>query len=445
MLAAGLGVQVDEITESYELEPAPEDIEVATGVIAKGTVAAMRFQITGVVAGEPVIVVEHVTRMRPDLRPDWAQPAQPGGSYRVEITGEPSYVVDICPTSEQGDHNYAAILAAAGRIVNAIPKVIAAPAGIRTTLDLPLGTGKGLCPGTMSTSTRTMVEVTDPLASSPRVRPARRSGRSSTWTAPWCVDSPRRCTRGHRLRNGQSGFGELSGILEASVGTRSAGCSSPGLLVARRGYLAGDSLTDLEALGDELFHSRVLPRLFPMMAGVVAAHQERGHTVALSSSALTMHARPVGRTPGHHPPAVQSLRGRRGRPADRSHRPPHHLGPEQGPGGHRLCHRQRHRSDAELLLRRRHRGSAGAQRRRPSARGQPAARAGGGRRPQRLAHPAGQLRRGAPVVVPHPALRDAMIARTVRRHRGRPQSAPAPHAAATCLVVHAPASTASMT
>ena len=144
MLAAGLGVEVDEITESYELEPAPEDIEVATGVIAKGTVAAMRFEINGMVGGRPVIVVEHITRVREDLRPDWAQPAQPGGSYRVEITGEPSYVVDICPTSSRGDHNYAAILAAAGRIVNAIPDVIAAPAGIRTTLDLPLGTGKGL-------------------------------------------------------------------------------------------------------------------------------------------------------------------------------------------------------------------------------------------------------------------------------------------------------------
>lgn len=144
MLAAGLGVEIDEITEHFELDPAPEDIEVATGVIAEGTVAAMRFEINGMVGGKPVVVVEHVTRVRGDLRPDWAQPAQPGGSYRVEITGEPSYVVDICPTSNRGDHNYAAILVGAGRIVNAIPAVIDAPAGIRTTLDLPLVTGRGV-------------------------------------------------------------------------------------------------------------------------------------------------------------------------------------------------------------------------------------------------------------------------------------------------------------
>ncbi|RRO14337.1 diacylglycerol kinase [Saccharopolyspora rhizosphaerae] len=142
-LAAGLGVEVDEITEHVEREPAPEAFDVAAGHIPRGGTAAVRFEITGVVAGRPAIVVEHVTRLREDLRPDWARPAQPGGSYRVEITGEPSYAVDICPTSRQGDHNHAAIVAAAGRIVNAIPAVVAAEPGIRTTLDLPLGTGKG--------------------------------------------------------------------------------------------------------------------------------------------------------------------------------------------------------------------------------------------------------------------------------------------------------------
>ena len=143
-LAAGLGVEVDEIRDSVEQEPAPEDLDVAAGRIAKGTVAALRFQIEGMVKGHSVIVIEHVTRLRADLRPDWAQPAHPGGSYRVEITGEPSYVVDIIPTSQHGGAPYAAILAAAARIVNSIPDVLAAAPGIRTTLDLPLLTGRGV-------------------------------------------------------------------------------------------------------------------------------------------------------------------------------------------------------------------------------------------------------------------------------------------------------------
>jgi hypothetical protein len=142
-LAAGLGIEVDSIEENCEREPAREDFDIAAGHVPRGSVAALRFEIRGMVAGRPAIVIEHVTRLREDLRPDWPQPAQPGGSYRVEITGEPSYGVDICPTSRHGDHNHAAIVAAAGRIVNAIPAVVAAQPGIRTTLDLPLITGSG--------------------------------------------------------------------------------------------------------------------------------------------------------------------------------------------------------------------------------------------------------------------------------------------------------------
>jgi hypothetical protein len=143
-LAAGLGIEVDEITESYIREPAPEAFDIAAGHIPKGGVAALQFEIRGMVKGRPAIVIEHITRLREDLRPDWPQPAQRGGCYRVEIVGEPSYRVDICPTSRKGDHNHAAIVAAAGRIVNAIPAVVAAAPGIRTTLDLPFVTGKGL-------------------------------------------------------------------------------------------------------------------------------------------------------------------------------------------------------------------------------------------------------------------------------------------------------------
>jgi hypothetical protein len=157
MMAKGLGIEVDEIVEDWEAEPAPETYDIAAGRIKKGTIAALKFSISGLVAGHPAIVVEHVTRTRDDLRPDWARPAVGGGSYRIEITGEPSYVVDVVPSSEHGDHNHASIVAACGRIVNAIPDVLAAAPGIRTTLDLPLPTGRGT--------------YAAPVASSGRVQP----------------------------------------------------------------------------------------------------------------------------------------------------------------------------------------------------------------------------------------------------------------------------------
>ena len=143
-LAAGLGISLDEVTETYVREPAPEDFDIASGHIPKGTAAALRFEVRGMLDGKPAVVLEHITRLRDDLRPDSPQPAQEGGSYRVEITGAPSYAMDICLSSRKGDHNHADLVATAARVVNAIPAVVAAPPGIRTTLDLPLITGNGL-------------------------------------------------------------------------------------------------------------------------------------------------------------------------------------------------------------------------------------------------------------------------------------------------------------
>lgn len=143
-LAAGLGLELDAVEESYVRFPAPEDFDIASGHIRQGTAAALRFEVRGMLDGAPAVVLEHVTRLRDDLCPDWPQPAQPGGSYRVEITGEPSYALDLCLSSPNGDHNHAGLVATAMRVVNAIPAVVAGEPGIRTTLDLPLVTGRGL-------------------------------------------------------------------------------------------------------------------------------------------------------------------------------------------------------------------------------------------------------------------------------------------------------------
>jgi 2,4-diaminopentanoate dehydrogenase len=143
-LAAGLGIELEAVVDIYSREPAPEDFEIASGFVPKGSAAALRFEVRGLVDERPAVVLEHVTRLSADLCPQWPQPAQPGGSYRVEITGEPSYAMDVCLGSRNGDHNHAGLVATAMRIVNAIPAVVAAEPGIRTPLDLPLVTGKGL-------------------------------------------------------------------------------------------------------------------------------------------------------------------------------------------------------------------------------------------------------------------------------------------------------------
>jgi hypothetical protein len=97
-----------------------------------------------VVAGRPAIVLEHVTRLRDDLAPDWPHALSGKGSYRVEIEGSPRMRCELEMEGEHdGDPNTAGLLVTATRIVNAIPTVCAAAPGLLTPLDLPLVTGRG--------------------------------------------------------------------------------------------------------------------------------------------------------------------------------------------------------------------------------------------------------------------------------------------------------------
>jgi HAD superfamily hydrolase (TIGR01490 family) len=100
---------------------------------------------------------------------------------------------------------------------------------------------------------------------------------------------------GHRIRRRQAGIGEVLGVIEASVRYRLGRMEFERLVVRAAGYLRGESAADLAELGEYLFRQHIEDRVFDAMRDIVAAHQERGHTVALSSSALTIHVEPVAR------------------------------------------------------------------------------------------------------------------------------------------------------
>lgn len=155
-LAAGLGVVIDDIEETNERLPAAESFDTPTGHIAAGTIAAMRSTLTGYIGGKPTFVLDHVTRMRDDIAPDWPQPnisippkdlgygpASGRGLYRVEIEGSPSVRCEF-EMAQDHDHDLGARIAGASRMVNAIPAVCAAPPGLLCALDLPLIPGRGL-------------------------------------------------------------------------------------------------------------------------------------------------------------------------------------------------------------------------------------------------------------------------------------------------------------
>jgi HAD superfamily hydrolase (TIGR01490 family) len=101
-----------------------------------------------------------------------------------------------------------------------------------------------------------------------------------------------------RIRRRQARIGEVLGVVEASIRYRLGRMQFERLIVRAAGYLKGESLRELDELGERLFVRHIAPRVYPRMREIVAAHQDRGHTVALCSSALTIHAEPVARALG---------------------------------------------------------------------------------------------------------------------------------------------------
>jgi len=144
-IAAGLDIVLDEpLTEYVDQQPAEFDTDSVSGDVKAGTRGAVRFELRGQVDGIDRVVLEHVTRTHPDQMPEWPQPAEGGGGYRVIVTGEPFMQLDFTHHGEHGDHNVSGMITTAQRIVNAVPAVVASPGGLVTALDLPLVTGRGL-------------------------------------------------------------------------------------------------------------------------------------------------------------------------------------------------------------------------------------------------------------------------------------------------------------
>ncbi|OBG27507.1 hypothetical protein A5764_02810 [Mycobacterium sp. 852002-51057_SCH5723018] len=141
MVAEALGVQLDEIRESYEFAPAPRRLETLSGVIEPGNVAAVWFRCIGVVDGEEVITIEHVDRMAVDVAPDWPKSRAGGidGVWRVIIEGEPSFDAEFetgfKSTEDSTDHG---LLATGMRAINAVPWVCNAAPGLVDALHIPL-------------------------------------------------------------------------------------------------------------------------------------------------------------------------------------------------------------------------------------------------------------------------------------------------------------------
>jgi putative phosphoserine phosphatase/1-acylglycerol-3-phosphate O-acyltransferase len=98
-----------------------------------------------------------------------------------------------------------------------------------------------------------------------------------------------------RLRRGQMSVGEFIGMVQAGLNHQLGRSEFEDLIGKGARMLRGNSLSDLDELGERLFMQHIQKRIYPEMRAMVRAHQARGHTVVLSSSALTVQVEPVAK------------------------------------------------------------------------------------------------------------------------------------------------------
>lgn len=139
LLAAGLGATIETFTYYHRSAIADRTFSIPAGEIRQGTIAGRWFGVTAIVDGRPALTIEHITRLGADQAPAWPQ----GRGYRFRVEGAPSMLVEATIGIDGEDENDQACLATAMHAIHAIAPLCAAPAGIRTFLDLPIIAGRG--------------------------------------------------------------------------------------------------------------------------------------------------------------------------------------------------------------------------------------------------------------------------------------------------------------
>jgi 4-hydroxy-tetrahydrodipicolinate reductase len=138
LVAAGLGVTLTEVRQTdKQLATTPADMTlVPSGLeVPAGTTAGVRWTWTAFSGDIPFFELVNEQTVRLGLGPGWRESLDEP-NWQLSITGTPSLTATIdLPHGEEGTDAVSALNAA--RAVNFIPRLLEAPPGLRTVLDLP--------------------------------------------------------------------------------------------------------------------------------------------------------------------------------------------------------------------------------------------------------------------------------------------------------------------
>jgi hypothetical protein len=142
MVAAGLGIEIEEYRTRHEYALTTEDAHTTPGLIKKGHVAGQHFNYEAIIGGKTVIEFKTFWRMSTTLDRDWQTPVPMDQEYYlVDIDGQPGVRVLFQPKGH-GTPAELGLEWTAALAMNAITQVCEAEQGFRTTLDLPIVTAR---------------------------------------------------------------------------------------------------------------------------------------------------------------------------------------------------------------------------------------------------------------------------------------------------------------
>ncbi|MEX5634866.1 dihydrodipicolinate reductase [Parafrankia sp. FMc2] len=134
LVAETLGMPLDSVEGSGEVGVSPRPVHIAAGTIEPGTVAAQRLTVSGMRGGREVMSFRANWYCTTDLEPAWDLRDT---GWHISVEGDAPLEVDLrfpTPLERMAEVSPAYT---ANRAVNAVPVVVAAAPGIRTSIELP--------------------------------------------------------------------------------------------------------------------------------------------------------------------------------------------------------------------------------------------------------------------------------------------------------------------
>jgi 2,4-diaminopentanoate dehydrogenase len=142
LIARGLGLELDEITEEIERRGLEESVDTVMGRFEKGTQGAFWLKVIGKSGGRERIVIDHITRIHASCAPDWPYPDEGVGDHRVIVHGDPQLTITSRADVPGGTRADGGNTTAANRLLGALDWLSTQKPGIYDGLDVPLQTSR---------------------------------------------------------------------------------------------------------------------------------------------------------------------------------------------------------------------------------------------------------------------------------------------------------------